>query len=296
MTAPRKRVPVSVLVPTKNEETNLHECLGSLRWADEVVLVDSGSTDRTAEIAAEYGARVVDFAWNGRFPKKKNWALENVDWRHEWVLIVDADERIPPRLAREIARAIRTGEFDGYYLNRCFRFMDGWLRHCGYYPSWNLRLFRHRLGRYERIDVGEEARSGDNEVHEHVLLEGGRAGYLKHDMIHDAYPTIDVWVEKHNRYSNWEAVMALREEGGGLAASPFGGPLERRRWIRRQALRLPFRPLLRFLYHYVVRQGFRDGYRGYVFCRLMAMYEFWNVAKANEKRRLARRPGPVAGP
>jgi len=278
-------VPVSVLIPTKNEIANIAECLDSVRFAAEVVVVDSLSTDGTVEKAREMGATVVPFAWNRDYPKKKNWALENVAWRHEWVLILDADERITPELAEEIARAVASAELDGYYINRRFMFMGGWLRHCGYYPSWNLRLFRHGKGRYERLGSVADTGSGDNEVHEHVLLEGERVGWLKHDMLHYAYPTIDVWVEKHNRYSNWEArvMEEMRTGAGGLQASFFGPPLERKRWLRRLAMRMPFRPTLRFLYHYVLRQGFRDGYRGLVFCRLLAWYEFVSIAKAKER-------------
>ena len=283
------RCPISVLVPAKNEGANLRACLESCRFADEVVVVDSASTDATPRIAAEFGARVVDFAWNGRLPKKKNWALATVPWRHEWVFILDADERITPELADELRQVVAAPDCDGYYVNRRFWFLDGWLMHCGYYPSWNLRFFRHRLGRYEQLpDVGD-TRSGDNEVHEHVLIEG-RVGRLRHEMEHHAFPTIDVWVEKHNRYSNWEARLLASEDASTAAANAAIDPaLARRRRLKRFASRLPFRPTLRFLYHYVLRAGFLDGYRGFVFCRLMGIYEFLSVAKARELRRRERR-------
>lgn len=292
--APRS-VPVSVLIPAKNEASNIVECLASVAFASEVVVVDSQSSDGTIAMAEAHGARVVQFHWDGKFPKKKNWALANVEWANEWVLILDADERIVPELAQEIAEVIARTDANapvGYYLNRRFMFMGGWLRHCGYYPSWNLRLFRHRLGRYEKVAIQGEARSGDNEVHEHVLMEGGeeggRVGYLKADMLHYAYPAIDIWVEKHNRYSNWEA-RAIRMlhsganlQGTHLKASLFGNALERKRWIRKVAMKLPFRPTLRFIYHYILKKGFLDGYRGYVFCRLLMWYEFLSIAKAHE--------------
>lgn len=290
---PPRSVPVSVMIPAKNELANMRECLESVAWADEVVVVDSSSTDGTVELSREMGATVIDFKWNGRFPKKKNWAIENVPWKNDWLLILDADERITPALAREIAaRVAAPGKTVGYYINRRFMFLGGWLRHCGYYPSYNLRLFLHKVGRYEKLEVSGDTRSGDNEVHEHVLVDGGEADgrvrFLKNDMLHFAYPSIDVWVEKHNRYSNWEARVIddlhRQQSGQTLAASPFGNPVERKRWIKRFANRLPMRPTLRFFYHYVWKRGFLDGYRGFVFCRLLGIYEFLSIAKAAEWR------------
>ncbi len=152
------------------------------------------------------GARLVQFNFNGTFPKKKNWAIENLPFKNQWILIVDADEHIPENLAMEIASAIQRPGCDGYFVNRRFFFLGKWIKHCGYYPSWNLRLFCRDRGRYERIEA-PQANSGDNEVHEHVILEG-RADYLRNDMLHYAYPTIQSWVEKHNRYSEWEAHTA----------------------------------------------------------------------------------------
>jgi len=192
------REPLSVLVPVKNEAANLRDCLASVSFADEIVLVDSASADGTQEIADAAGAQMVEFAWNGKFPRKKNWALENIPWRHEWVLIIDADERITPELEREIRLAIRRTDVNGFYLNRRFWFLGGWINHCGYFPSWNLRLFRHRCGRYEQIEMNDNILTGDNEVHEHVLLTG-RAGYLSAPMEHYAFPDIATFVQKHNR-------------------------------------------------------------------------------------------------
>jgi glycosyltransferase involved in cell wall biosynthesis len=281
------KAPLSVLIPVKNEAANLRECLATVSFADEIVVVDSRSTDGTQEIAATGGAAVVQFDWNGQFPRKKNWALANVPWRHEWLLIIDADERITPDLEREIRAAIERTDMDGFYLNRRFWFLGGWINHCGYFPSWNLRLFRHRLGRYERAESESGGSSGDNEVHEHVILDG-RAEYLSAPMEHYAYPDISAFMEKHNRYSTWEARVSetfYRQSGeANLAARPFGTALERKRWLKRCFRRAPFRPTLRFLYHYLWRQGFRDGYRGWVLCRLLGHYEFLCAAKEWELR------------
>ena len=279
--------PLSILIPAKNEADNLRACIASARFADEIVVVDASSADGTPDIARSLGADVVDFKWDGQFPKKKNWALANVPWKHDWVFILDADERITPALADELRAIVTSAKpgHDGYYVNRRFWFLDGWLNHCGYYPSWNLRLFRHRLGRYEQFSGVSDTGSGDNEVHEHVIMQSP-AGHLRHEMEHHAFPTIGIWVEKHNRYSNWEARLLCSTPAGQEASNARLTPaLARKRRLKHLAGRLPFRPSLRFFYHYVIRAGFLDGYRGYVFCRLMAFYEFLSVAKAGELRR-----------
>jgi glycosyltransferase involved in cell wall biosynthesis len=274
---------ISVLVPTLNEQRNIADCLGSVSWSDDVVVVDSGSREGTLDAARARGARIVDFKWNGQFPKKKNWALENVPWKNEWLLILDADERITPELAEEIQTTVLHPAADGYFINRCFMFMGQWIKHCGYYPSWNLRLFRHRLGRYEKLHGGDTG-SGDNEVHEHVVLNGATA-YLKHDMLHFAYPDIYTWIEKHNRYSNWEAQVEVMGHGVERGVQDIGSRLAKRRALREWSRRMPFRPTSRFLYSYILKRGFLDGYAGYAFCRLLASYEMMSVFKAYELRR-----------
>jgi glycosyltransferase involved in cell wall biosynthesis len=282
--APRS-VPVSVLVPVKNEQGNLPGCLQRLQWASELIVIDSQSIDATIPIAQALGADVYQFYLSSEgWPKKKNWALDNVPWANEWVLIVDADEHFTPELAAEIAEIVKCpGGLDGYWINRRFMFMGQWIKHCGYYPSWNLRLFRHRAGRYERIGGLGQTGSGDNEVHEHIVLAGGQdAGYLRQEFLHYAYPDITVWVEKHNRYSTWEAHAMLAGDKGGVAPSLFGGPIARRRWLKARSRNMPLRPLLRFLYSYLWQGGFRDGYAGYCFCKLLSWYEFLSIIKARE--------------
>ncbi len=285
------RVPLSVLVPVKNDAANLRACLATISFAREIVVVDSESTDGTQAVTEAARARIVQFVWSGKFPRKKNWALENIPWRHEWVLIVDADERVTPELEREIRQAICRTDVDGFYLNRRFWFLGGWINHCGYFPSWNLRLFRHRLGRYEQIEIDDDIVSGDNEVHEHVLLNG-RTEYLTAPMEHYAFPDIATFIDKHNRYSTWEAAAFIKPHARTgkrtLRATPFGAVIERKRWLKKLAIKAPFRPSLRFLYHYVWKQGFRDGYRGWVLCRLLGWYERMIVLKEREmKKRLS---------
>ena len=196
------KVPVSILVPVKNEASNLNKSLSSVSWADEIFVVDSQSSDATADLARAHGAEVVQFHFNGRWPKKKNWALENLPFKHEWVFILDADEVLPPEARAEFERIVSEPNHpvDGYWINRRFMFMGQWLKHA-YYPNWNLRLFKHRMGRYEKLTDAETA-SGDNEVHEHVVV-GGKTGRLTAELDHYAFPSVDVFVEKHNRYSNW---------------------------------------------------------------------------------------------
>ncbi|QVL33767.1 glycosyltransferase family 2 protein [Telmatocola sphagniphila] len=288
---PPKNVPVSVLIPVKNEQSNIEECLRRLQWANQIVVVDSQSTDQTVALSEALGAEVYQFHYSAEgWPKKKNWALEQVSWRNEWVLILDADEYMTPELAQEIEQVV-TGKYppgngcgDGYWLNRRFMFLGQWIKHCGYYPSYNVRLFKHALGRYERIGNLGQTGSGDNEVHEHIVLKTGEAGYLKHDFLHYAYPNLSVWVEKHNRYSTWEAHAMLAKDEGGVKPSLFGGPIARKRWLKAKTRKMPFRPLLRFLYGYLLKGGFRDGYAGFVMCRLMAWYDFISLAKFHELR------------
>jgi glycosyltransferase involved in cell wall biosynthesis len=283
-----QKLPVSVIVPVKNEEANIKACLESLSWADEILVVDSNSTDRTANIAESMGATVIQFIYEGRLPKKKNWALENLSFRHEWIFIIDADERVTGELRDEIGEMIQTSEFAGYYINRKFIFLGRWIKHCGWYPNWNMRLFKHQLGRYEFLGEGtSDVRTGDNEVHEHVILRG-RAGYSKHHLLHEDYRDLYHWIERHNRYSSWESRVYgnLRERKGtsSIDVSLLGEPLERRRFFKRIWVYLPFKPFLKFFAMYVLKLGFLDGKAGYYFCRLHSHHEFNIKAKQFERR------------
>jgi glycosyltransferase involved in cell wall biosynthesis len=272
------KIPVSVIIPAKNEEANLPACLTSLQRADEVFVVDSQSTDKSVEIAKTYGANVVQFNFNGRWPKKKNWSLDNLPFRNEWILIVDCDERITPELWDEIAAAIQNSENEGYYLNRRVFFMGKWIRHGGKYPDWNLRLFKHKSGRYENLGTEDIRNTGDNEVHEHVVLPGS-IGYLKNDMLHEDFRDLFHWLERHNRYSNWEArvyynILTGKEDNGTIGASLFGDAVQRKRFLKKIWVRLPFKPLLRFILFYFIQRGFLDGKAGYIYGRLLSQYEY----------------------
>ncbi len=219
--------------------------------------------------------------------KTKNWALEHLPFRNEWVFILDADEVLPAGAEAEFQTAIApAGEKAGDWINRRFMFMGRWLRHACY-PNWNLRLFRHSLGRYEKLTEVVTA-SGDNEVHEHVMVQGP-TGRLRCQIDHYAFPSVEVFVEKHNRYSNWEARVAVAEKRALASSGLQSMRVAQRRRLKRLSRRLPFHPLLRFLYVYVWQRGFLDGREGYYFARLHAFYEFLSVAKTCELKRQSKR-------
>jgi glycosyltransferase involved in cell wall biosynthesis len=291
-------LPISVIIPVKNEARNIAACMASVRWAGEVWVVDSHSADGTDEIARQLGANVAQFEYGGGFPKKKNWALANLPFKYEWILLLDADERVMPELEAEIREMFRTGDLaDGYYVNRRLIFLNRWIRHCGWYPSWNLRLFKHKLGRYERLEAEDVENAGDVEVHEHVLLDG-RSAYLKNDLLHEDFKSIYHFIERHNRYSNWDARVYRNLAGGAelsdsIGASFFGSPLERKRFIKRMWARFPFRPALRFLWMYVIKRGFLDGRPGLIFCTLMTMHEAVISAKIYEQQIEAKKKSGV---
>jgi glycosyltransferase involved in cell wall biosynthesis len=258
--------------------------LSAIPWADEIFVVDSASTDGTQRIAEEFGATLVQFEFNGTWPKKKNWALEHLPFQNEWVFVLDADEVLPRTAEVEFAEVLRSGAAEnivGYWINRRFMFMGRWLRHA-YYPNWNLRLFKHAGGRYEKL-TGSDTRSGDNEVHEHVVVEGATR-FLKTEIDHYAFPSVEVFIEKHNRYSNWEAQVAM---DGYLSASERH--LQRadvgwRRRLKRWSHSVPGRPWLRFFYVYVWQLGILDGKRGFYFACLHGVYELLCVTKTAEAR------------
>ncbi len=277
MTSNRDKIPVSVLIPAKNEQSNLPACLESVSVADEIFVVDSQSTDKSIDIAEQFGANVVQFYFNGRWPKKKNWSLENLPFRNDWVLIVDCDERITPELWQDIAAAIQNPDYNGYYINRRVFFLGKWIRYGGKYPDWNLRLFKHKLGRYENLKTEDVPNTGDNEVHEHVILE--KVGYLKNDMLHIDFRDIYHWLERHNRYSNWEArvyynLLTNSNQKETIGANFWGDPVQRKRFLKKIWVRLPFKPILRFIIFYFLQFGFLDGKAGYIYGRLLSQYEY----------------------
>ena len=272
-------VPVSIIVPTYNEERNLNACLQSVSWAREIFVVDSFSQDCTEDIAKAHGTRFFQHTF-ANYAAQKNWALDNLDISQEWVLILDADERVSRELAVEIANVTQTNDPDcpmAHHMNRRFIFMGRWIRHCGWYPSWSVRLFRRGKARYE-----------ERPVHEHMVIEGS-AGYLEHDLIHEDKRGLTAWLARHNKYSSMEAQarwQAKQHPGStGLRSRWHGSPIERKRAIREQIWPwMPSKPLLWFLYLYLLRLGFLDGWQGLTFCLLQGIQEFHVGLKLRELR------------
>ncbi len=217
------------------------------------------------------------------YSRQKNWGLEHLPFRHDWLLILDADERVPPPLRTELEDLLaRDGAgCDGFYVNRRFIFLGRWIRHAGWYPSWSLRLFRHRLGRYD-----------DREVHEHLVLDG-RAGYLRNDLLHDDQRDLEAYVARHNRYSTLEAQARFKVEHNApdrarLPVSLLASPVQRKRFLREWVWpAVPAKPLVLFVYMYLVRRGFLDGRPGLALCVFHAWQEFMVGLKLAELRRVS---------
>lgn len=269
------RTPVSVMIFTLDEELHLPSCLDALRWADDVIVVDSFSTDRTAAIAEEFGARFFQHAFTG-FGSQRNWALDYCAPRHPWILILDADERVTPELAEEIARVTPSApeRVGAFRVKRRFYMWGRWLRYSSLYPNWVVRLVHRDRVRY--VDRGHaETQTVQGEVRE-----------LAHDLIDENRRSIDEWFERQNRYARKEAEYELATEGGGgLRALIARDPLARRAALKQLSWRLPMRPLAYFLFSYVWRGGWRDGRDGLVFCLMKAIYQTMIVVKKYDAKR-----------
>jgi glycosyltransferase involved in cell wall biosynthesis len=255
-----------------------------------VVVLDSGSTDGTDRLASAAGAEVVQFAYRGGYPKKRQWAIDNLSFDTKWVLLVDADEQIPSALWHEISAAIR--QEDGpsaYFIRKGFHFLGRRFRSGGF--SFDaILMFRIGIARFEHL-VENDPSGMDMEIHERLIVDG-ETGRLGTPLIHDDFKGLDSYIDKHNRYSAWEAHVRstfLRTGRWGVdSVEPrlFGNPQERRRFLKLVALRTPLEPTLWFLYHYVFRGGFLEGARGYIACRIRSAYIAAVRAKMYELRLL----------
>ena len=237
---------LSVVIITRNAATQLAACLESVAFADEVLVVDGGSSDGTAELAVEHGARVVQKEWLG-FGRQKQFAVESA--RHDWVLCLDADERVSETLRASILAVLAAPAAQAYAMPRCNRFMGHWLRHGEGYPDWSLRLFDRR-----------HARWSEDPVHEKVLTDAPVAR-LEGDLLHDSAETLASYLEKQNRYTSIQAEALLK---AGVRAS---------------VAQLLLSPALRFLKFYVLRLGFLDGVPGLVHIAIGCCNSFHKYAK-----------------
>ena len=280
-------LPLTVIVPVRNEAHNLPRCLEALRGVGEIYVVDSQSSDETCSIAASHGAKVVQFRYAGGWPKKRQWAMDNLPIAYDWILLLDADEVLTSDLADEIRQAIQNPAVVGYRIRLEMHFLGKVLRHCDA-SFWKLSLFRKGRGRFECRLKDQDASMADMEVHEHVIVDGTVAE-LGCPLIHHNVESLSRYIEKHNEYSNWEA-RVLAEPGSEeeLRASPFGAQAQRRRWLKRKFYRLPGSPVLLFLYRYIFRLGFLDGIPGLIYCTLQAVQMFHSKAKIYELRNARR--------
>ena len=261
---PATRQPLSVAIITLNAASQVEACLQSARFADEIVVVDSGSTDGTQALAERHGARVIQQDWLG-FGPQKQFAVEAA--RHDWVLSLDADERVTPALQMAIESALEIGQNSAstaaaphaYRFPRCNRFLGRYLKHGEGYPDWSLRLFNRR-----------HARWSDDAVHEKVVSDG-TIGTLAGDLLHDSAESLSSYLTKQNRYTSLAADMAL---AAGKRSS-----------VGRVALS----PLVRFVKFYFVRQGFRDGLPGFVHIAIGCFNSMIKYAKMLERQNAAPR-------
>src|SRR5580693_6336997 len=276
-------LPVSVIIPVRNEARNLPRCLQSLRGAGEIYVVDSGSTDETAEIADSFNAKVVQFHYRGGWPKKRQWAMDTLPLAYDWILLLDADEVLTPESVKEIRQAVEDPRYDGYYFALRMYFLGRVLRHGDASFFTSPRLLRRGKGRFECRFENQDASMGDMEAHERVVVEG-RTAKLQNPLIHHNVDSLSRYILKHNEYSNWEARVLLESErctqdgaqddGHEVTANLFGNQAQRRRWLKRNLYRLPGSPVLLFLYRYLFRFGFLDGMPGLIYCTFQAVQMF----------------------
>jgi glycosyltransferase involved in cell wall biosynthesis len=248
---------LSVCIITLNEEANIGRTLQSIKEiADEIIVVDSGSTDATVSLAQSFGAKVFVESWKG-FARQKNSSLEKATC--DWILSLDADEEVSPELAASIRALLGSGgapQFAGYTMNRRNMYFRKWIKRSGYYPDPKLRLIRRGGAEFELRDVHED------------MKMAGKLGHLKGDIIHHAYPTLESFIEHANRYSSLGADMVARERTVGFSV-----------------VNIVFRPLVRFIWAYFFRGGFLDGREGLLVLMNHAAYVSWKYAKAWEKSR-----------
>ena len=258
---------LTIAIPVRNEERNLPGCLEAIGsdLASRIVVIDSGSTDRTVEIARGFGAEVIDFAWNGRFPKKRNWFVRNYPFTTKWVLFLDADEYLTDNFKAELRESLNSETKAGYWLSYTVYFMGRQLR--GGYPLRKLALFQVGAGEYERIDEDRWSRL-DMEVHEHPVLQG-ETGVIKSRIDHQDFRGVSHYIAKHSEYADWEAARFLKATGGDTSVA--GGWTWKQRFKYRLMRSVWIGPAY-FCGSYFLLGGFRDGARGLAFALLKMSY------------------------
>lgn len=278
----REYIAASVVVITKNEERNIAKCLRSVDHFAEVFVVDSASTDRTQEIASSLGASVIEFHWNGLYPKKKQWCLENLPFNNDWILWVDADEEVYPELADEIQTLISgKPSHAGYYIGYDYVFMGRVLRHGQ--RVFKLVLHQRGMAKFVPQDDLDAKKAGDQEVHVQPQIDGS-VGVLKQRMLHRDHDNLHHYVDRHNWYSDWEAVLRARKLPVN-SGEPQPGV---RGMLKHSFNALPGKPILVFFYSYVIRAGYLDGNPGLNYALSKAFY-YWLIGiKTNEKKRQMR--------
>lgn len=261
---------ISVLILTLDEEVNIAACIEALPWREDVHVLDSGSTDRTREIARHLGAQVAERPFTN-YADQRNFGL-GLPFTHDWVVMIDADERVTPELAREIEQRVRTAEaaVAMFKVRRKDMFMGRWLRRSSGYPSWFPRVMRKGRVRVER------------EINETYVCDGVSTDLQEHLLHYPFNKGMDWWFERHGRYATAEARLLLARERlapGRLRDLLSSDALKRRAALKAVAYRLPARPFCMFLYLYVVRLGFLDGAAGYQFATMRMAYEVMIDAK-----------------
>ena len=277
----KSRIPLSVLIATRNEEDNISKCLVPLYdWADEILIVDSQSQDKTVEIAESFGATVLQFHYKGGWPKKRQWALDTYAFRNDWILLLDADEVLLDGIKEEIEGAIKSDEYDGYWLKFQLFFLGRQLKHGGF-DLWKLFLFRKGKGAYEKRLEDQDAQMSDIEIHEHVVVKG-KVGRLHSPIRHENFNSLFRYIAKHNEYSEWEAGVYFSGHQGELPPSLWGTQAQRRRWLKTKLFRVPGFSLMTFIYHYILLFGFLDGKAGFIYCCLKGVQRFHAKSKLYE--------------
>jgi glycosyltransferase involved in cell wall biosynthesis len=278
----RRAPPVTAMIFTLDEELNLPRCLDSLRWCDDVIVIDSFSHDRTEAICKERGVRFYQHAFEG-FGSQRNWAMEHTEPKYPWILMLDADERTTDELVAEMGEKLRDvpPEIGAYRLARRFYLWGRWLEHSSLYPTWVVRLVHKDRVRYR------------NRGHAETQEVAGQIGALEHDLIDENAKGIDEWFERQLRYAGKEAQFELAEQDKPLGlARLFGGdPLERRAALKRLGFGMPGRAPLYFAYSYFLRQGWKDGRDGLMFCVMRAMFQQMIVVKKYDLRKQGARGG-----